>query len=162
MTKIAIRIDDGQVRAALNALIRAGADLTPAMREISELLREEAAAAFEKEAAPDGAAWAPLSPVTVALRKKIGKGPRPILQITGGLVNSLTRAHGADFAAAGTNKIYAATQQFGAAKGEFGATARGAPIPWGDIPARPFLGLSAEGAGDVVRILQQHLLEVTQ
>ena len=34
--------------------------------------------------------------------------------------------------------------QFGAEKGAFGATSRGTPIPWGDIPARPFLGLSAD------------------
>jgi phage gpG-like protein len=40
--------------------------------------------------------------------------------------------------------IYAAVQQFGAAKGAFGRTSRGAPIPWGNIPARPFLGISAE------------------
>ena len=44
---------------------------------------------------------------------------------------------------AGTNVVYATTQQFGAARGEFGATRRGRPIPFGDIRARAFVGFSS-------------------
>ena len=36
-------------------------------------------------------------------------------------------------------------------------TRRGAPIPWGNIPARPYLGLSADDETEVVRILRDYL-----
>ncbi len=49
----------------------------------------------------------------------------------------------------GSPSIYAGTHQFGAAKGAFGSTSKGAPIPWGDIPARPFLGLSDADEADI-------------
>lgn len=77
----------------------------------------------------------------------------------------------------GSPMIYSAVQQFGAEMGEFGryyqlfrrkyaesdfrryaGTKKGSPIPWGNIPARPFLGLSAQDKADVVEILQEHLL----
>ncbi len=35
---------------------------------------------------------------------------------------------------------------------------RGAPIPWGDIPARPFLGLSDDEA-DVRDIVARYLVD---
>ncbi len=38
----------------------------------------------------------------------------------------------------GSSLIYAAVQQLGAKKGSFGKSRRSS-IPWGDIPARPFL-----------------------
>lgn len=52
---------------------------------------------------------------------------------------------------------YAATQQFGAKKGEFRSTKNGAPVPWGDIPARPFLGISADDEDKIIEIIQSHL-----
>lgn len=57
----------------------------------------------------------------------------------------------------GSSLEYAATQQFGAKKGAFGKTKKGRDIPWGDIPARPFLGLSAKDKQDVLAILNEHL-----
>ena len=58
---------------------------------------------------------------------------------------------------AGTNKVYAATHQFGAERGEFGADRRGRPIPWGDIPARPFLGVGDEQRGIILEALNDHV-----
>jgi phage gpG-like protein len=34
---------------------------------------------------------------------------------------------------------------FGARQGAFGRTRRNGPIPWGNIPARPFLPISENG-----------------
>jgi phage gpG-like protein len=62
----------------------------------------------------------------------------------------------------GSPMEYAAVQQFGAGKGEFGRTKRGAPIPWGDIPARPFLGLSDVDKLMVMDILNDHLAAAVQ
>lgn len=57
----------------------------------------------------------------------------------------------------GSSLIYSAVQQFGAKAGSFGRTRRGALIPWGDIPARPFLGLSDKDKAAVLDIFDEHL-----
>ncbi|MBY0349775.1 phage virion morphogenesis protein [Tabrizicola sp.] len=57
----------------------------------------------------------------------------------------------------GSPMIYATTQQFGAAQGAFGRTARNGPIPWGTIPARPFLGLSPEDETNILDTLSEWL-----
>ena len=57
----------------------------------------------------------------------------------------------------GTNVVYAATHQFGATRGAFGTTSRGNPIPWGDIPARLFLGVNPETERSILDILRRHL-----
>lgn len=57
----------------------------------------------------------------------------------------------------GTNLIQAAVMQHGAKKGEFGKTKRGAPIPWGDIPSRAFLGISEGDKTMIMEIVAEHL-----
>lgn len=77
----------------------------------------------------------------------------------------------------GSPMVYAAVQQFGAKMGEFGrysqvsrwrkyekgdfrkhaGTVKGFPIPWGDIPARPFLGLSEADDEQVLAIVGEYL-----
>ncbi|KJR41707.1 phage virion morphogenesis protein, partial [Candidatus Magnetoovum chiemensis] len=60
----------------------------------------------------------------------------------------------------GSNVIYAATHQFGAKKGSFGKTKRNAPIPWGNIPARPLLpsdDLPKDDMNDLTDILTEYL-----
>ncbi|MFM8333842.1 MAG: phage virion morphogenesis protein, partial [Candidatus Methylumidiphilus sp.] len=47
----------------------------------------------------------------------------------------------------GSPMVYAAVQQFGASKGAFGKN-----VPWGDIPARAFLGLSDADSAAIVKI----------
>jgi phage gpG-like protein len=102
-----------------------------------------------------------------------------ILQDSGQLAASVQSEHGRDYARVGTNKVYATTQQFGAKMGEFGrysqiaryrkfgekdfrryaGTKKGFPIPWGDIPARPFLGLGADDRREVLDILGRYLAD---
>ena len=59
----------------------------------------------------------------------------------------------------GSPSIYAGTHQFGAEKGAFGATSRGDPIPWGNIPARPFLGLSGDDETEIGNLITDYLNE---
>jgi len=102
---------------------------------------------------------------------------KPLLD-TGRLQNSITYAADANSVTVGTNVVYARMQQMGAKMGEFGrysqlgrvrafglgtfkgsaGTKKGFPIPWGDVPPRPFLGLSTQDRADVIGILQQHLV----
>lgn len=177
---IEIKVDDKEVIGALNRLLEAGGDLTPAMRAISEALVDASARAFDQEQDPaTGVPWKALSAVTVALR---GGDARPILQRSGQLAASVQADYGRDFAAAGTNKEYAATHQFGAKQGEFGrysqveryrkygdkdfrkyaGTKRGFPIPWNDIPPRPFLGIGESDKVAILDIINEHLARAVQ
>lgn len=152
-----IEYDDREVRQELVRLSAAGANMSPAMRQIANHLQASAERSFKLQADPaTGAPWAPLSQTTVARRKKKGKGPTPILIQSGDLQQSLTAEHGKDYAIAGTGLIYAATHQFGAKQGQF-ASKKGQPIPWGDIPARPFLGLRKQEHGQILASIRNHL-----
>jgi phage virion morphogenesis protein len=165
--------------ARLDELVRAGTDLRPILPQIGGALVASTQLRFKDQKGPDGVAWAPLGDVTRYNRAKRaaggrtkgkrGKptakfnralgGPMQALLDTGRLRNSITYLAGADFVEVGTNVVYASTHQFGAKQGAFGRTRRGGPIPWGDIPARPFLGLSAEDEADILRLLGNHLVE---
>jgi phage virion morphogenesis protein len=161
--KVETRIDDKAVMAALNRLSAAGADLTPAMREIAGVLADAAEEAFAQQRDPTtGDRWADLEESTKKRREKGGHWPGSILQVTGALARDIESDYGADFAVVGTNKPHATTHQHGAKKGEFGAmsivrTRRVVPLPWGDIPARPFLGIGAGDKEDILGILHKHL-----
>lgn len=63
----------------------------------------------------------------------------------------------ADRVLVGSPMEYAGTHQFGAVQGALGRTRRNVPIPWGDIPARPFLGVSNADRDGILEILQNHL-----
>jgi phage virion morphogenesis protein len=132
-----IEVTSDTIAPVLERLARANADFTPLMREISGALLDAVEENFAREGRPQ---WAPLSPVTIAQRGNSG----PILQRSGQLAASIVPDHDATSATVGTNKVYGPTLQFGAAKGAFGSTKRGAPIPWGTIPPRPFLAVADE------------------
>jgi phage virion morphogenesis protein len=148
-------IDDSAFRAPLERLIHANTDLAPLMRSIKGFMLDRVEENFAQEGRPK---WAPLSPVTVKRRGNSG----PILQRSGQLAASVSGISDATSATVGTNKIYAKTQQFGAKKGQFGqfsmllsakqkTTFKRSPvinIPWGDIPARPFVALTTEDQGE--------------
>lgn len=85
-------------------------------------------------------AWAGLSPVTLA-RRKAGK----TLYQSGHLRRSISTTVNNNEVLIGTNVVYAATHQFGAKQGQYGKSSRGGPIPWGTIPARPFLPMDKNG-----------------
>lgn len=181
MTRIDVRFNEADHRRVvdrLNELIRNGEDLTPAMRAVSEHLLSVAEESFARESSPDGEAWAPLAPSTRRQRRREGKDG-PILQRDRHLRRSLDSDHGRDYAAAGTNLIYAAIHQFGgriersarsqalafaARGGRFTSRAAAGRRRAGsvrvafaaigahhiDIPARPFLGVGpGDAAADV-------------
>ena len=153
-----IRIDNGQIAAALHDLAGKMSDMTPAMRSISLVLLAGIDEAFQRQASPaTGTPWQKLQASTIARRTKLGKWPGKILQQTGRLVSSFTPDDGPLYAAAGTNVVYATTMNFGAKAGEFGATQRGSLIPWGDIPARPFAEISPAVVEDVLDVVASFL-----
>lgn len=128
--------DLSRIGRLLSELIARGDNPEPAYRSIGEDIADHIAQNFEDQSSPWGDPWARLSAATLA---KPGRGQNAeILRDTGRLRNSIQVAADSSGVTVGTNVIYAAVHQFGANKGAFGQTRRGAPIPWGDLPARPF------------------------
>ncbi|WP_158971986.1 phage virion morphogenesis protein [Chachezhania sediminis] len=164
---ITVEINDAQVRQALDEIARALTDLTPAMQDIGEYLTETTKERFRKGVSPEGTPWAPKSQATidayVARKDKVDF--RPLHGPSGRLSSEISYQAGPSQVEIGSNLIYAAVQHFGAEAGQFGARIgtdkRGRfyfmPIPWGDIPARPFLGLSAEDRTGVLEILEEYV-----
>lgn len=160
MTSIRIDIDDADARAALSRLAELGGNLRPAMEDIGELLIVRTRERFAAGVGPDGTPWAPKSPVTLQqYRRRRVNAPKPLIGESKRLSTEIAKRVGDDSVEVGSALVYAATQQLGALKGSFGRTAKGAPIPWGTIPARPFLGISDQDRTDIRDILLEHLEE---
>ena len=156
--KIDVEIDDRAVVRALNGLAARARDMGPAMRAIAGHLEDGVADALENQAAPDGTPWAPLAESTRGQRERAGYPPdKPILERTGDLFASVSSRWTPTQAVATVSQVYARVHQFGAEAGEFGADASGRPLPWGDIPARPFLGLSDDTREAILEDLARHL-----
>jgi|CEGF01.1.fsa_nt_gi phage virion morphogenesis protein len=148
-----------QVLDVLDGLLNRLDDLSAPMALIAAQMESAAERAFDEEADPaTGEPWAGLSDVTKARREKAGHWPGSILQVKGQLAASIESDYGKDFAQVGSNKVYAPVMFFGAEKGAIGKNKRGRPIPWGDIPARPFLGLNADDEADILDILETEIL----
>lgn len=176
-----IELTDRSALDSLRGFIDRASNMQPVLKEIGEDMAESAKRRFETTTAPDGTAWAPNSPVTLAryganfarkkngeltksgaaklANKKPGTGDTRMLGTT---INYQVKDETA--VTIGSPMVYANTFQYGAASGEFGfgvyATRNGSfPIPWGNIPARPFLGASDEDKANIVRLVYSYLME---
>jgi len=165
---ITIAIDDRAVLAALNDLIGKVSDITPALQDIGEHLTETTKRRFDSSTAPDGSAWAPNTQTTILNYlggtkgnfKKDGQlskkgaarqgSKKPLIGESRSLMSTISYAVTGNAVEIGSPMIYAAMQQFGGSKSEF-------PNLWGDIPARPFLGLSEDDARSILEILSDYL-----
>ena len=143
-----------EVRRRLDSLVRDGRDATPLMRDIGEHLLNTTRDRFDSQTDPDGNPWAPLSDDTKRRKKR---NADKILTRDGDLRGNLAYRTGRDAVEIGSPSIYAGTHQHGALKGAFGTTSRGGPIPWGDIPARPFLGLSEADRAEIEELARDYL-----
>ena len=126
--KINIEVDDIAVRHAFNRLLAAGSDLSLLLIDIGERLQTTTKGRFDEQKSPDGDSWAPLSPVTIARKKK---NKDKILIQDRYLRDLINYQISGNTLLIGSSRIYASTHQFGADKGAFGKTKRGASIPWG-------------------------------
>ncbi len=107
---IKIEVDDKDVRALLEKVKRRAEDPAPLMRQIAGIMADEVEENFEKEGRPK---WRPLRPSTIKARARKGHWPGKILQVSGKLAASITQKADATSAQVGTNRAYAAIQQFG-------------------------------------------------
>lgn len=81
---------------------------------------------------------------------------RPLIGETGSLASQIFKRFDSDGALLiGSTMKYAAVQQFGARQHQF----KGGKTPWGDIPPRPFLGISERDKSTILDIIAQGLLQ---
>lgn len=159
---LSLKLEDIDAQRTLAALIAAGANTRPLMKKIGEGLTDSTKDRFASTTAPDGSRWLPNKASTLTLflaehstnfkKNKLGvdrltrlgakrvfdKNPLTgISKILRTTINYNATAEGVDI---GSPQDYAGTQQFGAAARSF----KGGKSPWGNIPARPFLGVSSD------------------
>ena len=123
-----------------------------------------------------------LSPATIIQRQRERKRPGQILIRSGkagGLLGRINYSPRNDRVTVSANKVYATTHHFGAKKGQFGtvlaqipahirtlasgkkvsvkAHSREMKVPWGDIPARPFMMVQGEDWDEIRETLLDFL-----
>lgn len=149
---------DFTTRSIATALSRAATELGD-LSELMDLLGMEmvfrTGQNFRDGTAPDGTPWAPRSATTLAAygRAKPPKVPKggPLV-LHGFLSQSISHEQAPAHVDWGSNALQAAVMQFGASQGQFGARIgkdkngrdHFMTIPWGDIPARPYLGVGPD------------------
>jgi len=145
---ISIEVNDDAVQQALNRILESADNLTPFFQDVGEYMIHSTKERFGKGEAPDGTKWQANSELTLSRKK----GNDPLIGETKGLSNDIAYALLNDSMMIGSNKEYAAVQQFGAKQHEFGKA------PWGDIPARPFLGISDADRDAITELASLHLI----
>jgi len=175
-TMIDVKIKDHGVKKLLAEIQRRAHTLSPAMNIIGQIVRTSIVRNFEKEGRPEK--WKKHSKTT---EKRRGKGAS-ILRAESHLMNSIHHKADKNSVVIGTNRIYAAVHQFGAKKGAFGTFSvtqqvkehirkikgkrqkvrahkrtRKMPVPWGDIPARPFMMVQKEDWDEIRAALSDYI-----
>jgi phage virion morphogenesis protein len=155
MTGVRITVNDRDVQDALRALARLGRDPGPFLRPLGLQLINSTRERALREVSPQGNPWPRLN-----AEYQAGKRGTHMLRESGNLLGSLTREVQGNALTIGTNRVYAAMQQFGgtirprASGGRLAFRLGGRSIFASSvtIPARPFLGISAD---DLVMIREE-------
>lgn len=165
-----IEFNDEELQAEFRKLDAMLSDFRPVFEVLGDLLEDTTQKRFDQGVSPEGTPWAPKSQTTIDNYKRRGLtvnfkplfGPNEDgLPLRRSFFHTAT----ATSLELGTNKIQAAVMQFGASKGQFGTyegkgfggSTPTISIPWGDIPARPFLGISVEDRGLISETIEEWL-----
>ena len=161
---IAIKIDLEPLTRRLQTIAGKLVNLGPVHRQIGEHLVDSTKARFGSSTAPDQSKWKELSDTTLAAYvsgfgkskftktgalNKAGRTARdsrkPLVGKSKALSTTIFYTVSADgnVLSVGSPMVYSAMQNFGQKKGASGNMKNGAPIPWGDVPPREFIGLSS-------------------
>ncbi|HDH51237.1 MAG TPA: phage virion morphogenesis protein [Nitrospirae bacterium] len=132
-------------------------DMSPVMEEIGDIgisSIEKNIEAGGRYSSPEswrggGKKWKPLAPATIKARSKRGTWPGKILQESGELMASISKAVTNDSVRIGSNKVQAAIMQFG------GKAGRGRKVT---IPARPYLVFQPEDIEEMKHAVEDYLV----
>ncbi|NJR38538.1 MAG: phage virion morphogenesis protein [Leptolyngbyaceae cyanobacterium CSU_1_4] len=144
MAEITVTVDDAAVQAALKRMRGNLTNLRPAMKQIGEYMVFETDENFRGEHDPEGNPWKKLDPDYLKWKQRTGKITK-ILQLRGRLRKSIVYRAESDRVSIGTNVIYGNIHQWG-------GKARSA-----NLPARPFLGVTAENEREMGQIIMDFL-----
>ncbi|MGI6394518.1 MAG: phage virion morphogenesis protein [bacterium] len=160
MIKANIKINDKEIREKLNELSGRLENPEKLLSELEGVLLDAVMENFDSGGRSDDGqteVWEDLKQSTIDQRKLKHGNKYQVLVVTRGLQDSITGYHDKTKAFVTTNKKYATTMHFGAKKGEFGNDKSGRPIPWGDIPARPFMMITNDDRTEISDILEKYL-----
>ena len=143
---IEIKIDNQEVERRLQEIAKKSSNLRPLMKNIAGIFASATEDNFAEEGRPDK--WIDLSEVTKKQRKKIGKYPGQILQVTGQLASSVNTYYDDDSAIIGSNLAYAAIHQLG------GKAGRNKKV---SIPKRPYLKLTNYNIEELIINIKKYL-----
>jgi phage virion morphogenesis protein len=142
------RIEAEQLHRDVGDIVRQVDDATPLMGILAATLMDQTEENFAQQGRPK---WLGIQP-------RPGREGGKILQDTGRLAASITPDHGPDYAQVGSNLAYAAIHQLGGktkphvirakrakALAFGGIFRRQVNHPGSDIPARPYLPITADG-----------------
>lgn len=170
---IEVKIDSKKVTDALERLSKAAVNPRPAFLGIGEKLVLSTKQRFVTGTAPDGSSWETNSQATYlnylgsakSHHRKDGKinargsekmmSKKPLIGKTGLLSQQIYYQLDEIGLRIGSPMEYAAMQQFGGKKSKF-------PNLWGDIPARPFLGVSNDDEQMIVNTISEYLSKVIE
>ncbi|MCL1860978.1 MAG: phage virion morphogenesis protein [Proteobacteria bacterium] len=147
MPDFTIEFDSERIQSLLKALSNAVSPdgFADTMKEVGEDMLYSTRQRMIQGIAPDGSQWAPLSTVTLAIRRARGRsGSKPLID-TGTLKTTLNVRILPDGLAIGTNRQGAHAHQFGTNR-----AGRGRKVA---IPPRPFLGVSDEDMEAIERTI---------
>lgn len=171
---LSVNLLNETLTATLKQLVSRGANIDPFMMAVGEALVASTKQRFVDTKAPDGTPWEPNTETTLArhlskysgsFKKRGGLSKRgqqrlaskkPLQGETKSLSTTINWQLEGNVLHIGSPMEYAATQQFGAKRGAFGVY-NNRPTPWGDIPARPYLGISSEDESAILDLLQDYL-----
>jgi phage virion morphogenesis protein len=147
---IDVKFNSDAVARALAALSAGVTDMSDPMAEIAEALLASTEDRIAQGISPDGSTFAPRSQVTLDSyeRRKPPVSPKggPLV-LTGTMSGQIASASGPNYAEIGSNAVQAAMLHFGGTRSAF-------PNLWGDIPARPFIGLSDDDETAIAEIVE--------
>jgi phage gpG-like protein len=164
---IKVDLDTDAISAALARALNVLSDsgMRDVMSEIGEELLDTTIKRIENGGpGPDGTPWAPKAESTYRRYVASGEGADRRTLIHMGYLSGhgLHYSFDSGFAELRVSALYGAVMQFGAAKGAFGPysgiskkTGRkySGVAPWGNIPARPFVGISQQNESDILDII---------
>lgn len=157
-----LSLDDASAMKGVGALLSALGDLRPVLTEIGAELEKSTLDRFETGVGPDGTPWKPS-------RRALETGTQTLVESSSlrDSVHYVVDGDGVEIGAGGPAGAYAAIHQFGgtitAKNGylKFRLSSGGfASVKSVDIPARPYIGLSAQDEREIPAIVGAHLARV--
>lgn len=141
---------DEALQAGIKAAIEHADDPTDLLNQIGAALVRSTKDRIIEGVSPDGTPFAARSQVTLDHYAKLGASHISTLRKSGDMGADIFHSYDQEQTEIGSNAMQAAMMQFGGTRASF-------PNLWGDIPARPYLGISSEDETNINDIVEEWL-----